>query len=71
MCLCGKIGLLKRVVNILHLLPYLYSLPTKLREGNVFTGVCHSVHRGVGPYPHNQPLPSPLRTIPPSPRTVD
>ena len=24
-----------------------YLPPTKLREGNVFTGVCHSVHREV------------------------
>ena len=24
-----------------------YRLPTKLREGNVFTGVCHSVHMVV------------------------
>ena len=23
-----------------------YHLPTKLREGNIFTGVCHSVHGG-------------------------
>ena len=25
-----------------------YRQPTKLWEGNVFTGVCHSVHRGWG-----------------------
>ena len=25
----------------------IYRPPTKLREGNVFTGVCHSVHREV------------------------
>ena len=33
-------------INI-HLLVY-YRPPTKLREGNVFTGVCHSVHGGRG-----------------------
>ena len=27
---------------------YFYRPPTKLREGNVFTGVCHSVHGGRG-----------------------
>ena len=26
---------------------HLYCLQTKLREGNVFTPVCHSVHGGV------------------------
>ena len=26
----------------------IYRPPTKLREGNVFTGVCHSVGGGVG-----------------------
>ena len=29
--------------------------PTKLREGNVFTGVCHSV-QGVGPHLEYPPL---------------
>ena len=31
-----------------------YRLQTKLREGNVFTPVCDSVHRGVGVYPSMQ-----------------
>ena len=26
----------------------IYRPPTKLREANVFTGVCHSVHEGWG-----------------------
>ena len=29
----------------------IYRPQTKLREGNVFTGVCDSVHRGVVPAP--------------------
>ena len=31
-----------------------YRPPTKLREGNVFTCVCHSVHAGVGGYAWSQ-----------------
>ena len=30
---------------------YFYKPPTKLREGNVFTDVCHSVHWGRGDVP--------------------
>ena len=47
---------------------YLYSPQTKLREGNVFTGVCQSVHGGgeygaFPPYPRDR---IPLGTAPPS-----
>ena len=56
-----------------------YRLPTKLREGNVFTGVSvhsvqgggvHHMHHGIGGVPHlGYPTPSgmpkPLDTLPP------
>ena len=38
-----------------------YRPPTKFREGNVFTTVCHSVHRGGGTPPSRQH--TPLGTI--------
>ena len=37
--------------NVVSIFSYSYHIPTKLREGNVFMGVCHSVHGvGVGGY---------------------
>ena len=33
-----------------HLFIHIYRQPTKLREGNVFSRVCHSVNRGGGPH---------------------
>ena len=30
---------------------------TELRQGNVFTPVCHSVHRGGGQTPPGRPIP--------------
>ena len=40
---------------------------TKLRQGNVFTPVCHSVHRGGLSHPPRQtpPSPTPLGRNPP------
>ena len=43
-------GLLKRE---LWFYLFYYRPPTKLREGNVFTGTCHSVHC-TGPQPYLQ-----------------
>ena len=33
-----------------------YCLQTKLQEGNILTGVCHSVHQLRGPYPSSMGL---------------
>ena len=41
-----------------------YRLQTKLREGNVFTGMCHSVHGGR----YSRTFPQSPRTITPPPR---
>ena len=55
------------IVHIFQFMSYYYSPQTKLQEGNVFTGVCHSVHRGVGSYPSG---PNPPRDHTPPPRTI-
>ena len=43
-----------------------YRPQTKLREGNVFTSVCHSVHRGAGRL-HPEGIHHPLEVWTPSP----
>ena len=51
---------------------YHYRPPTKLREGNVFLGVCHSVHRGkgVGRTPGTIPPPPGLYPLNHTPKTI-
>ena len=44
------IGTRARDVSVQYFNKISYHPPTKLREGNVFTGVCLSVHRKGGPH---------------------
>ena len=57
---------------LLHQFGHFYHLPTKLRETNVFTGVCHSVHgeRDMSngrEYPPTSQMWHLISTPPPSP----
>ncbi len=58
--------------NLLQRLPrsLYYRPPTKLREGNVFKGVCQSVHGGSAPPPGTMP-PRTVRSLGPYPLSWD
>ena len=61
-CRFYRINLGKTLLRSVH-----YRPQTKLQEGNDFTGVCHSVHGGIGPYPPMGPYPGDVSPPPPGP----